>query len=306
MEYKIKELNVSDIKPDKNQPRKTFDSEKLKDMSETFKTQGTIQPIEIDENNVIITGELRYRACKLADLKTIPCKILNLTSEQKLERQLVENFNRQDMRLVDSIEAVKRFVKHLTSLPELKNKFSSHDEMIGEAAKRLGISRVWLSQNLKLDREASPELKKAIKEEKISISTATEIMKAPKEEREELVKEVLEESKIPEHRKIRERVKEKKDIAKLKEDYKKLKDEDDKKLKIQRAIEIVNTYRSVLNNFMEEAKKTVVQLRLWKKQEYNWFDKKSRNDLNRLIYTTRQILNGMLKEVDDLEATIEV
>ncbi|HEY0090445.1 MAG TPA: ParB/RepB/Spo0J family partition protein [Candidatus Lokiarchaeia archaeon] len=226
MEYKIKQLNVSDIKPDKNQPRKTFDFEKLKESSETYKTQGTISPIEIDENNIIITGELRWRACKLAGLKIIPCKILKgLTPEQKLERQLVENFNRQDMRLVDSIDAVKKYMKSIAKGSAIG---SNADKFIGETATRLGISRDWLSQNLKLDREAPEELKKAVKEEKISVSQATEIMKLPdKEEREELTKEILEEAEVPEYRKIRERVKdikEKKEMKKAIEEIKKTKD----------------------------------------------------------------------------------
>ena len=78
------------------------------------------------------------------------------------------------MKLVDSIEGVKRFMKSL-SRPRQRN--SSNDEMIKETAKRLGISRDWLGQNLKFEREAPKELKKAVKEEKMTISQATEIMK---------------------------------------------------------------------------------------------------------------------------------
>ncbi len=87
----------------------------------------------------------------MAGLKTIPCKILDgITKEKRLERQLVENFNRQDMRLVDSIDAVKRYMKHLYGTQQM---YSSNDKMISEAAKRLGISREWLGQNLKFERE---------------------------------------------------------------------------------------------------------------------------------------------------------
>ena len=161
---KIEQIEISKLKLDKNQPRKTFDEEKLNDMAETFKTQGTIQPIEIDENNVIVTGELRFRSAKKAGLKEIPCKIIKgLTPESRLERQLVENFNRQDMKLVDSIEAVKRFMKSLSSTLQRN---SSTDEKIGEVAKRLGVNRGWLSQNLKLEREAPKELKQAVKDGK--------------------------------------------------------------------------------------------------------------------------------------------
>jgi len=80
---KIKEIEVEKIKPDPEQPRESFDKEKLKELAQTFKTQGIIQPIEIDENYQIITGERRWRAAKLAGLKKIPCKIVRgLTPEQ--------------------------------------------------------------------------------------------------------------------------------------------------------------------------------------------------------------------------------
>lgn len=222
----IKTFNVFDLKLDKNQPRKSFDEDKLKEMSETFKTQRTIQPIEVDEHNTIITGELRYRSAKMAGLKTIPCKILKgLTPEQKLERQLVENFNRQDMKLVDSIEAVKKYIKHLRSTSQM---YSSNYKLYSEAARKLGISYRWLSENLKFDREAPKELKEAVKEKKMTISQATEVMNLPdKEDREMVTKEILKEAEVPEYRKIRERVqdiKEKKQMQKELEEIKKTKD----------------------------------------------------------------------------------
>ena len=301
----IKEIQVERIKPDKNQPRKDFDKEKLKEMSETFKTQGTIQPIEIDEHNIIITGELRYRASKLAGLKTIPCKIIEgLSPEQKLERQLVENFNRQDMRLVDSIDAVKKFMKHLKA--DAKYLASGHgNQLIMETAKRLGISREWLSQNLKFDREAPPELKKAVKEEKMTISQATEIMKLPEQkDREEVTKEILEEAKVPEYRRIRELVKDIKQKKEINKKYDEGKKEEDKKMRIVHAGEIVATYRSELNLFMKEASRAVYKIKAWKKMNYSWFDNHSKQNLNALIKTTRQVLHGMLEEVEALEESI--
>ena len=238
---KIEQIEISKLKLDKNQPRKTFDEEKLNDMAETFKTQGTIQPIEIDENNVIVTGELRFRSAKKAGLKEIPCKIIKgLTPESRLERQLVENFNRQDMKLVDSIEAVKRFMKSLSSTLQRN---SSTDEKIGEVAKRLGVNRGWLSQNLKLEREAPKELKQAVKDGKVSVSTAVEIMKAPEEERKELTQEILEEADVPEHRKIRERIQEKKELKELKDRNEVLKKSKEYEIRISTTAEHLSELR---------------------------------------------------------------
>jgi len=147
-----------------------------------------------DKNNIIVTGELRWRAVKIAGIDTIPCKILkDITKEQRLERQLVENFSRQDMKLVDSIDAVKRYIRMSSSLhPNKFNKMNTN-EQIGVVANRLGISRQWLSQNLKFEREAPKELKEAVTEKKMTISQATEIMKLPEQEdREIITKEIKE------------------------------------------------------------------------------------------------------------------
>lgn len=95
MEYKIKELNVSDIKPDKNQPRKTFEDESLQHLAESILSNGLLNPIEVDENNIITDGERRWRAHKLAKIKTITCRVVpNKDKTEKLRRQLI--FTLQD------------------------------------------------------------------------------------------------------------------------------------------------------------------------------------------------------------------
>jgi len=169
---KIEQIEINKLKLDKNQPRKTFDEEKLNDMAETFKTQGAIQPIEVDENNVIVTGELRFRASKIAGLKEIPCKVLKgLTSESRLERQLVENFNRQDMKVSDVKEALMRYRK-------LRPGVST-----SEMARLFGLGQQHLSTIIQIEDEAPLVLKKAVDDGKLEITKAREIMKAPKEER---------------------------------------------------------------------------------------------------------------------------
>ena len=92
----LKQISIDKIKPDKNQPRKTFDKETIKGLADTYKNQGVIEPIEVDENNIIVTGERRWRASKLAKINTIPCKIKRgLTKETRLERQLIEDIQKE-------------------------------------------------------------------------------------------------------------------------------------------------------------------------------------------------------------------
>jgi len=85
---------VSDLKPDPEQPRKKFNTKDINLLAQTLKSQGVINPIEIDENNIIITGEMRWRASKIAfkNGELIDCKLLTEISEkEKRERQIVEN-----------------------------------------------------------------------------------------------------------------------------------------------------------------------------------------------------------------------
>jgi len=185
---KIEQIQINKIKPDPNQPRKIIEELSVN----TFKTQGTINPIEIDEKNMIVTGELRWRSAKKAGLKTIPCRIIKgITKEQRLERQLVENFNRKDMTVYDAIKGIKSLINMGTSSPKHGN-----DKLIQSTATKLGISRRWLHENLKFEEEAIPELKTAVKEKKMSVKVATEIMRLPEpKQQKQYAKEFLDTKK---------------------------------------------------------------------------------------------------------------
>lgn len=95
---KVEFLPTNSLKPDSNQPRKEFDAEVIENLAQTVLTQGIISPIEIDESDVIITGELRWRASKKAGVPTIPCRrIYEISKDERLERQLIENIHRKDL-----------------------------------------------------------------------------------------------------------------------------------------------------------------------------------------------------------------
>ena len=296
---------ISEIKLDKNQPRKTFDENKLKEMSETFKTQGTIQPIEIDENNIIITGELRWRSAKIAGLKEIPVRVIKgLSKEGRLERQLVENFNRQDMRLVDSIDAIKRYIKHLYGTQQMYN---SNDKMISEVASHLGLNRSWLSQNLKFEKEAPIELKKAVKEKKMTISQATEIMKLPEQEdREEITKEILKESEVPEYRKIREKVKDikaRKELDKRAEEIKKSKEGE---IKIKRTEEVLSDLRDNIDREFKRINKLMFLVGKVRRTKLYLHKPKEKEDFFRYLDGIIDGVERWSKELRNLKDNLEL
>jgi len=158
----IKEIPIDKLKADPNQPRKVFDKEKIKALADTYKNQGIIQPIEIDKNNQIITGERRWRAAKLAGLKKIPCKILkDLTEEEKLERRLIENIHHEPLTDLEKADAIKKLI-------ELKNLTQK------DAASLLSVSDTEIHRLLALI-EAPEPIKKLVEEKKISPSDAGEI-----------------------------------------------------------------------------------------------------------------------------------
>ena len=171
-EEKIVWIPINQIKPDPDQPRKSFDKEKLCDSAESYKTHGTIVPIEIDEHNKIIIGELRWRSAKMAGLKEIPCIVKKgLALQERLERQLIENLNRQDIQIIELIPEIKRC---LTGLPP--SKFARKDQQVavGEISKRLGVNKQWLSTLLKIDR-MSKEIKDAVKSGEITYTHCREL-----------------------------------------------------------------------------------------------------------------------------------
>ena len=211
---KVEMMDIGAIKPDPKQPRKNFDREKLKESSESYRHHGTIVPIEIDENNRIIVGELRWRSCKLAGLKQVPCvRKTGLTPEQRIERQLVENLNRQDLKMVDIIPQLKKLLNHIASNMD-KDKKHPYDEGVTELARRLGVNQGWLSGILKIDREAPQEVKEALKKNEIKTKIAVEMQSLKPETQ----KRILPELKETKGREVaRQKIRDAKKLEKLEE-----------------------------------------------------------------------------------------
>lgn len=110
------DVSVGKIKPNPYQPRKTFDQKALEELSESIKENGLFQPILLRETLVgyeIISGERRYRASKLAGLKTIPAIIYDYTDQQMMEVALVENIQREDLSIVEEAKSYQSLIDNL-------------------------------------------------------------------------------------------------------------------------------------------------------------------------------------------------
>ncbi len=111
----ITELNISDIQPNPEQPRKHFDQDSLNDLVESIRSKGVIQPLIVSKYNekfIIIAGERRWRAAGLAGLKKVPVVVKDLKDEQeKLELAIIENIQRENLTPIELSKAYKNLME---------------------------------------------------------------------------------------------------------------------------------------------------------------------------------------------------
>ncbi|MEF3255208.1 MAG: ParB/RepB/Spo0J family partition protein [Deferribacterales bacterium] len=109
------EVDITDIVPNKDQPRTSFNDEKLMELAESIKQKGIIQPLIVANNNgkyQIIAGERRWRAAGIAGLKKIPVIVKNINNEnEKLELAIIENIQREDLNPVELARAYKSLIE---------------------------------------------------------------------------------------------------------------------------------------------------------------------------------------------------
>lgn len=104
----LKELKISDISPDPEQPRRHFNKEKLEELANSIRIHGVLQPIVVVRKNskfLIVAGERRYRASKLAGLERVPAVVRELSDQNRLELSLIENIQRDNLNVLEMAEA---------------------------------------------------------------------------------------------------------------------------------------------------------------------------------------------------------
>lgn len=136
----VKELDLSDIRPNPYQPRKRFDDKSLRELSDSIKENGVFQPIIVRKSvngYEIIAGERRYRASKLAKKKTIPAIVRKFDESQMMEVAVLENLQREDLTPLEEAQAYEMLQKNLGLTQE-------------EVSKRMGKSRPYIANYLRL------------------------------------------------------------------------------------------------------------------------------------------------------------
>ncbi|HDJ3502854.1 TPA: ParB/RepB/Spo0J family partition protein [Staphylococcus aureus] len=136
----IKQIDISDIKPNPYQPRKTFDENHLNDLADSIKQYGILQPIVLRktvQGYYIVVGERRFRASKIAGLKYVSEIIKDLTDEDMMELAVIENLQREDLNAIEEAESYQRLMTDLKITQQ-------------EVAKRLSKSRPYIANMLRL------------------------------------------------------------------------------------------------------------------------------------------------------------
>ena len=174
-------LKITDIEPNKEQPRKDFDKEKLSSLADSIKEYGLIQPLVVSEKSngryVIVAGERRWRAAKAAGLKEIPVTIKEYTKEEIAEIALIENLQREDLNPIE--EAL--------GYQSLLDDYNLTQEAV---SKKLGKSRSAVANSLRL-LSLDDEIKKLISIGKISSGHARAVLSLPTKEKRLLLAEKI-------------------------------------------------------------------------------------------------------------------
>ena len=180
---KIVELDLNDILPNRFQPRIKFNEESIIELSDSIKLHGVLQPIivrPISDKYEIVVGERRYKAAVLADLTTIPARIVDLDDKASIEIALIENLQRRDLNPMEEAISYKK---------TLNMGYMTQEQL----ASKLGKSQSAIANKIRL-LNLCDDVQEALMEEKISERHARSLLKVSSEkEQEKLLERIIKE-----------------------------------------------------------------------------------------------------------------
>ena len=136
----VSTLKLTDIEPNKSQPRKQFDEEALQELSDSIKKYGVLEPLIVTKKGdyyEIIAGERRWRAARMAGIKEVPVVIRDYTDKEIMEISLIENIQREDLNPIEEAEAYEALISEYNLKQE-------------EVAERVSKSRSTITNSLRL------------------------------------------------------------------------------------------------------------------------------------------------------------
>lgn len=133
-------IYINDIKPNSNQPRKTFDEDKLNELAASIEEHGLIQPLVLrkaEKGYEIVAGERRWRAARKIGIREIPCIVRELTDEENMLLAIIENMQREDLNPIEEAEGIRQMIETYGLTQE-------------EVSKSVGKSRPYIANSLRL------------------------------------------------------------------------------------------------------------------------------------------------------------
>lgn len=174
-------LKISEIEPNKKQPRKTFNEEALNALAESIMEHGIIEPLVVRpycDAYQIVSGERRWRAAKIAGLKEVPVRVKDYTDEQTAQIALIENLQREDLNPIEEALGYQQLI----------DEYGMKQEAV---AKTVGKPRSSVANSLRL-LNLPDDVKPLVKDGSLSVGHCKIIMGIPDEERQrELAKKVI-------------------------------------------------------------------------------------------------------------------
>ena len=153
----LKTLKITEVEPNRDQPRKVFNQEALEELAESIKTYGIIQPIVVSRKDgyyAIVAGERRWRAAKIAELEEIPAIIRDDDEQTNKEIALIENIQREDLNPYEKALGIR----------QLMDKYGLTQEQV---AKKIGKSRSSVSNTVRV-LYLTPDVLELVKQGKLS------------------------------------------------------------------------------------------------------------------------------------------
>lgn len=158
-------IKVSEIRPNPYQPRKHFDEAALKELAESIKTNGVIEPIVVRKSlsgYELVAGERRLRACKIANIKDVPAIVVTFDDKQMMEVSLLENIQREDLSVIEEANAYQQLLEKLNYTQQ-------------QLSQRVGKSREHIANLLRLLKLPN-DVQKLVNEGKLAYSQARTLL----------------------------------------------------------------------------------------------------------------------------------
>lgn len=179
-EGRVLEVAISEIEPNPHQPRHAFSEEKLKELADSIREKGILQPLIVTEKDgryELIAGERRLRAAKIVGLMKVPVLVRKYEGRDKLEWAIIENVQRHDLNVLEEARAYRK----------LSQEFSLSQE---EIAKKMGKSRSSVANILRL-LTLPIEIQKALEEERVTEGHAKALLSIDNPEKQRALFELI-------------------------------------------------------------------------------------------------------------------